>query len=216
VRFIGHLDLLRAMQRALRRSGLPVEYSQGFNPHMLVSFASPLPVGQSGLAELMDVAMAEPVTEAECIAALRSATPNGLPIRRVKIVRDDHPKLMAQLRTASYMIAFDNQENSQSLLDAIPRFLQRDSIRAVRVTKSGERPCDIRPMLHEVSVVSGLPGDVHAIAARVSFTEEQTLKPDLLIRSLAEFAEVEPPSFHVVRTGLYGERGGKPCPLIDC
>ena len=55
LKYIGHLDLMRAMQRALRRSGLPVRYSQGFNPHLQISFAAPLSVGMEGLREVMEV-----------------------------------------------------------------------------------------------------------------------------------------------------------------
>ena len=54
LRYIGHLDLMRAMQRALRRSGLPIRYSNGFNPHIRLSFAAPLSVGVVGLRELME------------------------------------------------------------------------------------------------------------------------------------------------------------------
>ena len=55
LRLIGHLDLMRAMQRALRRSGLPIRYSQGFNPHILLTFAAPLNLGAVGMREVMEV-----------------------------------------------------------------------------------------------------------------------------------------------------------------
>ena len=63
IRHIGHLDLMRAMQRALRRSDLPVKFSQGFNPHMLLTFAAPLSVGMAGNREIMEVPLAAAVTE---------------------------------------------------------------------------------------------------------------------------------------------------------
>ena len=59
IRFIGHLDLMRTMQRALRRSGLPLSFSKGFNPHIRLSFAVPLSVGVVGENELMDVPLEE-------------------------------------------------------------------------------------------------------------------------------------------------------------
>ena len=65
VRHIGHLDIQRAVQRGLRRSGLPVAYSNGFNPHILVAFASALSTGACGKREIMDVTMAGEVTEDE-------------------------------------------------------------------------------------------------------------------------------------------------------
>ena len=61
-RHISHLDLMRAVQRALRRAGLPVRYSKGFNPHMVLSFASALSLGFTSVGEVMDVAMEEEVS----------------------------------------------------------------------------------------------------------------------------------------------------------
>ena len=75
LRFISHLDLQRFMQRALRRTGLPVAYSQGFNPHALLSFASALGMGVSSEAELLEVRFAEPVAEQTILEAMRAALP---------------------------------------------------------------------------------------------------------------------------------------------
>jgi radical SAM-linked protein len=188
---------------------------------MLVSFASPLPVGQAGSAELADVTLRAECSEQECLAALKRALPPGLPAARVRLVDDNHPKLMAMLRTASYLIGFDSELDARPILDAAPSFMKRESIKAVRVTKSGETPCDIKPMLHELAAFPAL----NALRARVSFTQAQTLKPDLLIRALMEFSKAgvgqspalsETPRYGVIRTGLFGERFGQPIPLIDC
>ena len=69
IRHIGHLDLMRAMQRALRRSGLPVKFSQGFNPHLLLTFAAPLSVGMPGRREVMEIPLAHDVSEEEFLHA---------------------------------------------------------------------------------------------------------------------------------------------------
>ncbi|GHU72967.1 radical SAM protein [Clostridia bacterium] len=212
LRFIGHLDLLRVMQRALRRAGLPVAYSQGFNPHMLIAFASPLAVGHSGREELIDVTLSKPLSEPECAAcldALRAAMPPGLPVVRCRAVSDDHPKLMAMLRTASYMIRLDNDAG---LTDNVQAFLACESIPAVRVSKSGHSDVDIRPMLHELRWIDL----AEALYTRVSFTERETLKPDLLIQSLAEFSGAPLPRTLIERVHMYGEAAGEPVPLIEC
>lgn len=75
LKYIGHLDLMRAMQRALRRGGLPVRYSQGFNPHILLSFAAPLSVGMEGLREVMEVPYEGNITPNEFIHKLNAALP---------------------------------------------------------------------------------------------------------------------------------------------
>ncbi|MBQ7486658.1 MAG: DUF2344 domain-containing protein, partial [Clostridia bacterium] len=103
VRHLGLLDMQRTMQRALRRSHLPVSYSKGFNPHMNMSFASALSSGVPGDAEILDVAMAEPVTEAEAMEKLSAALPDALPVNRVRLVDDRFKKMGALLEAAAYI-----------------------------------------------------------------------------------------------------------------
>ena len=102
IRHVGHLDLMRAMQRALRRSGVPVAFSKGFNPHLLVSFAAPLSVGMPGKREIMEVPLTEEISEEEFKARLRKALPVTLPCIAVRAVDDRHPAPMAILEAASY------------------------------------------------------------------------------------------------------------------
>ena len=79
IRHIGHLDIQRSVQRGLRRSGLPVAYSNGFSPHILVTFASALSTGACGKREIMDVTMAEDVDEQEFLARMNQAIRQGVP-----------------------------------------------------------------------------------------------------------------------------------------
>jgi len=213
VRHIGHLDLMRAMQRALRRSGLPIRYSQGFNPHVVLSFASPLPVGVSGLQELMDVALFESVAEDAFAAALAPAMPDSLPLLGARAVDDRHPALMAALRTASYEAVLPLGGAAEAVANAIESLLARTEIIALRKTKSGEKPCDIRRMLHELSAEKK-EGGVH-VRLRVSLTEKETLKPDLLLRTLASEAGTEPPPYSLTRLRLFGEKDRLPVPLME-
>ncbi|MDR0929254.1 MAG: TIGR03936 family radical SAM-associated protein [Oscillospiraceae bacterium] len=213
VRHIGHLDLMRAMQRALRRSGLPIRYSQGFNPHVLLSFASPLPVGVSGAAELMDVPLETPVPEAAFVKALSAALPDSLPLRGVRAVEDRHPKLMAALTSAAYEALCPESECTRAMAEAIPALLSRESIPAIRKTKSGEKPCDIRPMLYALS--SELRGDERIFTFQVALTELNTLKPDLLLGTLAEMAGAECPAFLLRRIGLFSETDGRSVLLME-
>ena len=215
VRHIGHLDLLRFMQRALRRSGLPVRYSQGFNPHIILSFASPLPVGVSGRMELMDIGLAEDIDEAAFMEALRPALPESLPLSGVRAVDDKHPALMAQLTSAAYTIEVRDVDAGSAMVNAIPQLLARDEIIALRKTKSGEKPCDIRPMIHALSMAEPSDGAVNLVC-RTSLMERATLKPGLLIETLATEAKLDgPPDIRLCRTMLFGEKEGTPVPLME-
>lgn len=202
LRHIGHLDLMRTMQRALRRSGLPVAYSQGFNPHILANFASALSVGVAGKKEIMDVALTETITPDVFIKNLNSALPPALQVLAAYPVEDSHPAPMAQLAAASYTISLMDPVG-ETLVNAIPSFLEKHEIFAMRKTKSGEKLCDIRPMIYNLTARAE---DGHwMLDATLALREEATLKTDLLISSLCLHANVPNPKFYVVRTGLWGK-----------
>jgi radical SAM-linked protein len=78
MKYVGHLDLLKLFQRAVNRSGLPVAYSQGFNPHQRLSFALPLPLGAEGLAELVEIEWQKQLPADQIIESLNQQTPAGL------------------------------------------------------------------------------------------------------------------------------------------
>lgn len=214
VRHLGLLDLQRTMQRALRRSNLPVAYSKGFNPHMVMSFASALSSGIAGDAELLDVSLSGETTEEECLAAMNRLLPPALRASRVRLVDDRFPKVSAALRTAGYRITLRGGE-TRRIAEDVPAFLAEEEIMALRKTKKSETIVNIRPMLHELTVKVDEATDTAVLIARVSFVELATLKPELLLEALCAHAQAEMPRCEIRRTQLYGEVSGQPVPLID-
>ena len=202
VRHIGHLDIQRAVQRGLRRSGLPVAYSNGFNPHILVAFASALSTGASGKREIMDVTMAEEVSEAEFLEKMNRAMPPEMQLSEARRVDDRHPALTAGLRAAMYEIRFRDGEQGKRLSAAIPSMMEQEHITAVRKTKSGMKECDIKPLIY------ALRGDERAVYATLALTEKETCKPGMLMDALKQAAGMdaaEEVRTLVVRTALLGE-----------
>lgn len=205
LRLIGHLDLMRAMQRALRRSGLPLRYSQGFNPHILLTFAAPLSVGMPGQREIMEVPLEGQVSAEEFMRKLSAALPPDLPLLSARPVEDRHPAPMALLAAALYEAKLEAVP--EGLTGAVGRFLQQEAIPVMRKTKSGLRPADIRPMIYDLR----LAGDTLHMALALS--EKATCKPDLLLQTLFDFAGVERPAARITRTQLLGEADGVLTPL---
>lgn len=209
LRFISHLDLQRFFQRALNRTGLPIAYSQGFNPHPILSFGSALALGWTSEYEIIDVKLSVPMGRKRTEEAMRAALPVDLPVLEVKLVDDRHPAPMAMVRASDYTIELSG-ETAQATLDAVETFLAREQVLAMRKTKSGEREVDIRPM------AIALQRTENSLDARLKLTEKDTLKPDLLIRSLAELAGVEPPEAKIHRRCLLGEdESGALKPLME-
>ena len=150
VRHLGLLDLQRTMQRALRRSGLPIAYSNGFNPHIVMSFASALSSGIPGDAELLDVSLSGEATAEACMAAMNRVLPPALQVSRVRMVDDRFPKVSAALRQAEYRITLTGGGTCLVAM-AIPTFLAQDEIMALRKTKRAETMVNIRPMIHALT-----------------------------------------------------------------
>ena len=134
VRHLGLLDLQRTMQRALRRSGLPIAYSKGFSPHIVMSFASALSSGIPGDAELLDVGLEGDVTQQQCLDAMNHVLPPSLAVTRVRLVDDRYPKLGAALQQAQYRIALRG-DGTKAVAGAVGAFLAQEEIMALRKTK---------------------------------------------------------------------------------
>ncbi len=195
LRFISHLDLQRFFQRAVNRTGLPIAWSQGFNPHPVMSFGSALALGWTSEYEVIDIKLAAPMGRGRVEAAVRAALPEDLPVLEVRMIDDKHPAPMALVRMSDYRITLNGGDAVLSQVDA---FLNRDSVMAVRKTKSGEREVDIRPLCVELRKTDD------GLFCRLMLTEKDTLKPDLLLRALSDMAGVEPPEARIHRLALLG------------
>ncbi len=200
LRHIGHLDIQRAVQRALRRSGLPVAYSKGFNPHILVTFASALSTGASGRREIMDVTMEKETDTAAFLREMNRAMPQEMRILEARAVEDRHPAMMAMLKAASYELTVLDQDAEKAICSAVPQLMKRNSIMAVRKTKTGLKECDIRPLIYHLEV------EKNHLICTLALTEREACKPNMLIDALKNEAGLET-EFRVrtVRTALLGE-----------
>ena len=104
IRFISHLEYQRSIEKAIRRAGIPVAYSEGFNPHMKFSLASALSVGVTSTCEFAEIRLAEERPLPELVNALSAALPMGIHIVRADLAEDKAPKLMAQAQGAAYEV----------------------------------------------------------------------------------------------------------------
>ena len=209
IRHIGHLDIQRCVQRGLRRSGLPVAYSKGFNPHILVTFASALSTGACGKREIMDVTMEEEISEAVFLEKMNKAMPPEMQLREARAVDQKHPALMASLQAARYDLLIREKAQAEQLIEAIPRMMARETVTAMRKTKTALKECDIKPLIYE------LTADREHIFATLVLTEREACKPGMLIEALSREAGMnDEVRMLITRTGLYGRNeAGELIPL---
>ena len=199
-RHIGHLDIQRSVQRGLRRSGLPVAYSNGFNPHILITFASALSTGACGKREIMDVTMAEEVSAEEFLEKMNRAMPPEMQLSEARIIDQKHPALMAMLRAAEYDLMIRDPETAKKLIAAIPSMMEKESVTAMRKTKTALKECDIKPLIYE------LKGEGGHILAVMTLTEREACKPAMLMEALAREAGIDGEiRMLITRTRLLGE-----------
>ena len=209
LRHIGHLDIQRAVQRALRRSGLPVSYSKGFNPHILLTFASALSTGYSGTHEIMEVQLEREVSPAEFLSAMNGAMPPDMQLSSAKALPDQHVALMAAVQAADYSLTLEDESAARIIADRLDDFLAQEAIMAVRKTKSGMKETDIRPLIIELSMHHNV---IHAV---MTLTERLACKPGMLLEALTAFCGFEQtPRAMVVRNRLLGaDPAGQLAPL---
>ena len=199
IRHIGHLDIQRSVQRGLRRSGLPVAYSNGFNPHILITFASALSTGACGKREIMDVTMAEEVSPEEFLEKMNRAMPPEMQLSEARTLDQKHPALMASLRAAKYDLLIRDAEQAEKLAAAIPAMMARETVTAMRKTKTALKECDIKPLIYD------LKAEGQHILATLTLTEREACKPGMLIEALSREAGIEGEiRMLITRTALLG------------
>lgn len=213
LRFVGHLDIMRYFQKAVRRSGLPIAYSEGFSPHQIMSFAAPLGMGLEGLGEYFDIRLVDgsegKVTSAGAVELLNKEMAEGMEILSFLRIPDDAKNCMSIVHAADYTVRFSDEngsfEGDNGLSEILPALvsdlLSKDSIPAVKKGKNGkEREVDLKPMVFRLSAENS------ALSMCIAQGSEANLKPELLLNALKALENgsvLLGRKVRVVRTELY-------------
>lgn len=161
VKFIGHLDVLRYFQKAVRRSGLKIAYSQGFHPHQIMSFASPLGVGITSEGEYMDMELVADYTPKEIVDALNEAMVEGFMVLSARILSEPEngrkrETAMSLVTASDYLVTvketdtFFKKMSLEALQEAWGRFYNQENIPVTKIIKKSNKETDIdlKPFLY--------------------------------------------------------------------
>lgn len=151
-RFASHRDFSRALERALRRAGVPMAYSSGFSPHPRISYAGAAPTGTGSEAEYLELALAQQVDPDKLAAALDAALPDGFPV--IRVVEAEGRPLGERLQASVWRIELPGVDGSV-LPDLARRLTEAEAVEVARMTKNGERRFDVRSAVLGVAVVDG-------------------------------------------------------------
>ena len=177
--WLSHLELVRAMERCLRRSGLPCAISQGFSPHLKHSFSTALPVGTGSIGEFMDVELSQLVNAEQALEALQAAQHECLPILSAEYAPREEPSLQVELNHSIYCIELDDPLGAVAP-ELVKRLLARPEI---TITKKG------KPRTYELSkyVVDALLAvdNSQVLTLGLLSRPEGSLRPEVILEAVA-------------------------------
>lgn len=202
--FISLLDLQRVFQRILKRSGLPVYYTQGFNPHIYLSFACPLSLGQESLCESCEVKTAD---EAPDLAAwqrtLQPYMPHGIRITRIAPARQK----VTEIAWADYAITVP-----AAAAPALDAYAAAQQVFVSKKTKRGQKEMDLKTFLPALDAVPVQPDRLLLkVKLPCAAGDGDNLNPSLLLSWLAQQAGIQPWQCMVLRERLYTKNGEEFC-----
>ncbi|OQA46750.1 MAG: hypothetical protein BWY52_00589 [Chloroflexi bacterium ADurb.Bin325] len=183
VKYVGHLDMHRTWERAIRRAQLPLAYTQGFNPQARLQFAAAMPVGFTGRAELADVYLDEALDPAEFVARLAAALPRGIRPLVAEPVGREAPSLQSQVAGARYRVEVESAEDEAGFRARLDAFLARaEAWRERRRGKAVSR-YDLRPLVQALAY-AGRTAYGHAFEVTMRAAPGATGRPDELLAEL--------------------------------
>lgn len=194
-KYISHLDLNHCIQRAMRRSRLPVWQTEGYNPHTYVAFMLPLSLGQEGVCEAMDFRLTEDVSPEEVMQKLNDSLPPD-----IRVIRVAAPKYKnTDITTAEYTVESDIDP------ERFTDFMQAEKIEVEKKTKRGVSTVDLKPLVTELSVAQG------ELKLRLPAGNDFSINPQLLFDAYMAATGESVSRLRIVRTNTFCADGSEFC-----
>lgn len=188
LKYISHLDINRAMSRALKRAGIPLWYTEGFNPHPYMSFSLPLSLGVESLCESVDLRITGEITNKEIKDRLNSVLPEDL---KIVDVYDDF-RDNSEIVYSDYVYNFEFADNDLAL-EKIKSVLSSDEILALKKGKQGRKrvmkETNIKSFIDKYSI--SIRNDVIVLNIRLLAGPEKNLNPSLLFDTIIRLIDMD-------------------------
>ena len=207
-RYISHLDLMRTMQRVIKRARVPIWYTQGFNPHAYLMFPLALPLGTDSKVEILDIALTEDIPFDKVVDMLNSSMPEGL-----YFVSAARPVMKhTDIASAEYVIRAELDAPADSLLEKWQEFVSQEEITIEKRTKpkkgrkqGGVKLVDIKP---HITVVSAQAREnALMLTLRLPAGGEFNLNSSVVTDAFFAFAQTEPEQICTERTKILAVNG---------
>ena len=203
MKFIGHLDIMRYFQKAIRRADIDIAYSEGFSPHMIMSFAAPLGVGLTSEGEYVDLQVNSCASSKAAVDALNSVMVDGMEVVSFKLLPENVKNAMSSVAAADYFVKWREGYVPENWEEKFNAFLQKEEMLIVMKTKRSEAEVDLKPMLYKTELRDG------GIFMQVACGSVNNLKPELVMEAFAKDAGIElaPFALEVCRLEVYADLG---------
>lgn len=207
MKFIGHLDIMRYFQKAMRRANIDIAYSEGFSPHQIMSFAAPLGVGITSDGEYLDIEVKSTASSKESIDALNQVMVEGVSVLEYKKLPDMAKTSMAMVAAADYIVyikdGYSNPFTLEELEHKLRNFYAQPEILITKKTKKSETVMNLKPLIYNLKAVNHPSGA--AFFLKVCTGSSTNIKPELVLESFYQFCglDYEPLAFQIHRLEVY-------------
>ncbi|MGL6173997.1 MAG: TIGR03936 family radical SAM-associated protein [Cellulosilyticaceae bacterium] len=213
VKFVGHLDTVRLFQRAIKVAGIPIAYSQGFNPHALVYFAMPLSVGVSSTGEYIEIITSQDVDIEATKNRLNEVLVNEIQILDLYEVSSQSDSLMSMVEGAAYEVTIPRQAVELNFIEIFKQKINAEEILIEKKGKKKVNQVDIKPLIIAHDICENEVN--YQIKLELFAGSKQNLNPELLLKAILEEKIQEIP-YTIERKELYTMQNEKLVPICDC
>lgn len=208
MKFIGHLDVMRYFQKVMRRAEIPIAFTGGYSPHMIMSFAQPLGVGITSDGEYLDVELTESISSTEAVARMNAVMVEGIDVVSfVQIPEEKKYSGMTITAAADYLVTLPETFQTSEIIRQVPEdwqtkidaFLAQEQIVVWKKTKKSEKEVDIKSLIYDMKI------DGDGIYLFLATGSEQNLKPDLVMEAFLKFIGSDEIPLHFHRLDVYAK-----------
>jgi radical SAM-linked protein len=179
-KYLSHLDWMQVLERALRRTSLPIKYSEGFNPRMRIEYGPPLPIGVDGMEEVLVIEIDGWVNPARIREEIAGKFPEGIEILKIEIANPKAASLDSSAQASEFIFEL-NGADAAKLTPEIPAHLQQGKIFIDKKSKAGIQKTNIRPMIFALELV-----EAEKAEAGKSITEQADSSTTLKLRAVLQ------------------------------
>jgi len=182
MKFIGHLDIMRFFQKVMRRADIPIAFTGGYSPHMIMSFANPLGVGVTSDGEYFDIELVEEIDMQEAVKRMNDVMVEGIDVVNMVQISDEKKRTgMSIVAAADYLSTLRHGEFPTDWKEKAEGFMSQPEISIVKKTKKSEKETNIKPMIYKF----GIQDD--SVFMQVATGSVENLKPEVVMQAFCQY-----------------------------